>query len=149
MSLLSRRSHLQTTPADYFNSLLNQVLTTAASDQSTIDTTLWSPSVDIKEDAKKYTVLADLPGVEDKDLDVSLENNILTIKGVRQFVAEEKEEAFSRTERFEGQFYRRFTLPDAIDGSKIEASYKKGVLRVVIPKKTSTQVKKITVRSAS
>lgn len=131
--------------SEYFPALYNQLLRNF-NDDSLIDTTLWNPLVDIKEDEKQYTVQADLPGVEDKDLSVTLENNLLTIKGERHFEKKENDEGFSRTERFEGQFYRRFNLPEAIDGSKIQAEYKKGVLKICIPKRETAKTNKIDVK---
>lgn len=148
MNFLNRGLNQKNTPIDLLNSMMNQFMQTTM-DDSTSGTTLWSPSVDIKEDRSKYTVMADLPGVEDKDLSVTLENNILCIKGERHFESKEKEEGFSRTERFEGQFYRRFTLPEAIEGSKIQADYKKGVLHITIPKREAAQAKKIEIKHSN
>lgn len=145
MSLIKREQ--QTWPRDYFNTMLNQFLRPLDYDEEkSAETNLWSPAVDIKEKNDKYIVIADLPGLEKDDIHISLENNTLTIKGERQYEKKEEEEGFSRVERFQGQFYRRFVLPETTDETKIQAKYKKGVLEVSIPKKENTKAKKINVQ---
>lgn len=134
-----------TWPRDYLSSVLNEALRPFNYDENEAEASLWSPAVDIKEEKNKYVVIADIPGVEKDDIDVSLENNELTIKGERHFEKKEEKEGFSRVERFQGQFYRRFILPEATDESKIKAQYKKGVLEIVIPKKENNKTKKIKV----
>ena len=143
MNDLSKRDQQQW-PRDYFGSLLNQFLRPFNED-STAQTTLWSPAVDIREHKDRYVVVADLPGVEKEDIHLSLENNTLTIKGERRYEKTEEKEGYSRVERMQGQFYRRFMLPETTDESKIKAKYKKGVLEVTIPKKEGKQAKKIEV----
>lgn len=138
----------QNTASDIFNSMINQFMHNTF-DDSVSSTSIWSPSVDITENNTKYTVLADLPGVQEKDLIVTLENNVLTIKGERQFDKTVDSKGFSRQERFYGQFYRRFTLPESADSSKIQAVCKHGVLELTIPKKAATQAKKITVKHSN
>jgi len=115
------------------------------SDSSFVDTGTWAPAVDIKEEKNCFVVIADIPGVDKKDIHVSLENNLLTIHGKRRFEETEKKENYSRTERIQGQFYRRFSLPQNVDESKIDAKYKNGVLRVSIPKKEAVMEKRIEV----
>ncbi|WP_019215410.1 Hsp20/alpha crystallin family protein [Legionella tunisiensis] len=115
-------------------------------DNSFIDTGTWAPAVDIKEEKDKFIVVADIPGVNKGDIKVSLTNNVLTIQGQRQFEKSENKDNYSRMERVQGQFYRRFSLPQSVDESKIEASYKNGVLNVSIPKKESTVEKQIEVK---
>lgn len=145
MSLIKRDQ--QSWPRDYFNTMLNQFLRPFDyEEEKSAETNLWSPAVDIKEKNDKYIVIADLPGVEKDNIDVSLENNTLTIKGERKYEKKEEEEGFSRIERMQGQFYRRFVLPESTDESKIKAKYKKGVLEITIPKKENTKAKKITVQ---
>lgn len=109
---------------------------------------VWAPSVDIKEEANRYVVQADLPGVKPEDIEVTLQNGVLTIKGERQTEAKEEKENYRRIERFYGSFFRRFTLPETVEEEKIEATYDKGVLTVVIPKKPEVQPKKISVKVA-
>lgn len=132
-----------------FSKDLNQMLEhffKEPTDNSFIDTGAWAPAVDIKEEKGKFIVVADIPGVNKEDIKVSLTNNVLTIQGQRQLEKSENKDNYSRMERVQGQFYRRFSLPQSVDESKIEASYKHGVLNVVIPKKESTVEKQIEVK---
>lgn len=111
-------------------------------------TVVWAPSVDIKEEANRYVVQVDLPGVKPEDIEVTLQNGVLTIKGERQTEAKEEKENYRRIERFYGSFFRRFTLPETVEEEKIEANYDKGVLTISIPKKPEVQPKKISVKVA-
>lgn len=122
-----------------FDSLLKR-----ESDSSFIDTGTWAPAVDIREENDCFMVLADIPGVNQKDIHVSLEDNLLTIHGERQF-ENASNDGYSRMERIQGQFYRRFSLPQNVDESKINAKYKHGVLKVSIPKKEAVMEKRIEV----
>jgi HSP20 family protein len=106
----------------------------------------WLPAIDIKDEEDKFLISADLPGVDPKDINISLENNVLTLKGKREEVHEEKKGSFYRMERKQGQFYRQFTLPTAVDSKHIIAKSKQGVLEVTIPKKEKTESKKIEVK---
>jgi HSP20 family protein len=103
------------------------------------------PAVDIYEDAKKVVLKLEVPGVEEKDLDIRVENNTLTVKGERKFEKEEKEENFHRIERRYGSFYRAFTLPSTVDTEHVQASYNAGVLKVELKKKAEAQPKQIKV----
>ena len=107
----------------------------------------WSPTVDIKEDDDNYLIKADVPGVDQKDIDVRLDNGILSISGEKK---EEKESGKGtkshRTERFYGSFTRRFTLPTAIKVDKVDASYKDGVLSLKIPKSEEAKPKAIDIK---
>jgi HSP20 family protein len=115
------------------------------SDLSNVETSQWSPRVDIKEESHQFVITADLPGVDPKELEISMENNTLTIKGTRNLVRKTKEENYSRVERFSGTFYRQFTLPDHVNGDTIKASCKHGVLELTVPKKERHVPKKIKV----
>lgn len=126
-----------------FNKFLEQ---SSASDTSNIDTSQWVPAVDIKEDSNQFVIFADLPGLERENIQVAMENNILTIKGERTEESKDLQKNYSRIERVRGSFYRRFTLPDTADGSKIYAKMKNGVLEVVIPKKEIVQPRLIEVQ---
>lgn len=126
-----------------FNKFLEQ---SSASDTSNIDTSQWVPAVDIKEDSNQFVIFADLPGLERENIQVAMENNILTIKGQRTEESKDLQKNYSRIERVRGSFYRRFTLPDTADGSKIYAKMKNGVLEVVIPKKEIVQPRLIEVQ---
>lgn len=105
----------------------------------------WTPTADIKEEDKQFSIYADVPGVEAKDIDISMENGVLTIKGERRLATTEESNAFSRLERARGTFLRRFTLPDTADDERISARTKDGVLELVIPKREKAQPKKIAV----
>jgi HSP20 family protein len=99
--------------------------------------------VDVSETEKEIIVNAEIPGVEAKDIDVNLDGNVLTIKGERKREHEEKEENFHRIERSYGSFYRALRLPTEVDGERIKATYKKGVLRITMPKSKKEAGKKI------
>lgn len=103
------------------------------------------PPVDIYEDEKKVLLKLEVPGMEEKDLDVSIENNTLTVKGERKFEKEEKEENFHRVERRYGSFFRAFTLPNTVDAEHIKAEYNAGVLKLELSKKPEAQPKQIKV----
>lgn len=118
----------------------------ANSDTSNIETSQWVPAVDIREEKNQFIILSDLPGVDKNDVSISMENNILTIKGHRFDKNNEEKLNYFRTERVKGNFYRRFTLPDTVDGSKIEAKIQKGVLEIAIPKKEAAQPRLIKIQ---
>jgi HSP20 family protein len=101
--------------------------------------------VDIKEEGQRYVLYADLPGVDSKDIEITQENGVLTIRGERRFEDEEHRSHYRRIERVYGSFYRRFTLPDAADAEGITARSRNGVLEVVIPKHEKVLPRKITV----
>lgn len=114
-------------------------------DSSMVETSHWAPAVDIKEESTNFTLFADIPGVDPKDIEISMENGILTIKGERAETRTEENEGYTRIERSKGSFYRRFALPDTADADKITAEGKHGVLRIIIPKRDKTAAKKIRV----
>jgi len=113
-----------------------------------LTTASFVPAVDIYEDDKKVMLKLEVPGIEQKDLDVSVENNTLTVKGERKFEQEEKEENFHRIERRYGSFYRAFTLPSTVDTESIAANYNAGVLKLELKKKPEAQPKQIQVKVA-
>ncbi len=107
----------------------------------------WAPSVDIEEEDDRYLIKADLPGVDKKDIDVKLENGVLSIRGEKQTESETgKGTKRHRTERFHGSFARSFTLPDAVKADKVDASYKDGVLSLTIPKEEEAKPKSIDIK---
>ena len=110
---------------------------------SPLTTASFVPAVDIYEDPQKVVLKLEVPGIEEKDLDVRVENNTLTVKGERKFEKEEKEENFHRIERRYGSFYRAFTLPSTVDTEHIGASYNAGVLKLELAKKAEAQPKQI------
>ena len=105
----------------------------------------WVPPVDIKEGRDAYEVSADVPGADPKDINVSLEDGVLTVKGSRKAESKDEGEGYTKTERVYGSFYRRFTLPDTADADKISAKTKHGVLKLHIPKKDKALPKRIAV----
>ncbi len=107
----------------------------------------WSPDVDIKESETDITLKADLPGMKKEDIEVSLDNDVLSIKGERKFEKEEKGKDFVRVERSYGSFYRSFTVGIPVKEDEIKASYKEGVLEVVIPKAEVKKAKKVEVKT--
>lgn len=106
----------------------------------------WSPAVDIKEEEKQYVLHADVPGVDPKDIEVTLENGVLTIKGHKETETKSDNDKYQRVERFSGHFVRRFSLPDTVDADGVTARTEKGVLEIVIPKAEKAQSKRIEVK---
>lgn len=107
----------------------------------------WLPAVDIFEDGDNIRLQAELPGLSEKDIDLQVENNVLTIRGERKRENEIKEDGFVRTERVFGHFTRSFTLPSSVAAEKIVAKYRNGVLDVTLPKKETSKTRKIQVSS--
>lgn len=105
----------------------------------------WAPAVDIYEQGSDIVLKAELPGVNPKDVDILVENNVLTLRGERSFDQEVKRESYHRVERAYGSFSRSFTLPSVVDTDKIKADYKDGVLRVTLPKKDEAKPKQIAI----
>ncbi len=116
-------------------------------DQSNVVTSQWTPRVDIKEETNRFVILADVPGVDPKNIEVHMEKGILTIKGERQSEAKEESERFTRVERSRGVFYRRFALPDSADAEGVSATGKHGVLEITIPKRPETTPRRIQINS--
>ena len=103
------------------------------------------PPVDIFEDEHNITLQAEIPGVKEEDLNVTLENNVLTITGERKFKEEEKKDNFHRIERRYGKFTRSFTLPASVDPQNVNATFENGVLNMTLPKREEFKPKKITI----
>ncbi|MCB1936819.1 MAG: Hsp20/alpha crystallin family protein [Nitrosomonas sp.] len=128
-------------------SQLQKELERSAAEGSTA-TAEWAPAVDIKEENDKFVIHADIPGVKPEDIDISMENGVLTIRGEKKTEAETEKEGYKRVERTYGSFYRRFSLPDTADSDAISAVSKHGVLELTIPKKDVVKPKKISVTAA-
>jgi HSP20 family protein len=109
----------------------------------------WVPPVDIFEEADAIRIVAEVPGVKPQDVKISLENNVLTIHGTKDQVAEERTERVHRYERTYGTFERSFTLPATVDASNIKASYEHGVLTVTLPKVEKAKPRQIEVQVAA
>jgi len=108
----------------------------------------WTPAVDIYEtDSREVVIKAELPEMKREDINVTFENNVLTLKGERHLEQEVKRERFQRIERRHGSFTRAFTLPATVDGGQISASYKDGVLTIRIPQREEAKAKQITVNA--
>ncbi len=110
-----------------------------------LTTTSFAPPVDVYEDEHNVTLKIEVPGIEEKDIDVRIENNTLTVHGERKFEKEEKEENYRRVERQYGSFTRTFTLPTTVDADKVQADYDKGVLKITLAKKAEAKPKQIKV----
>jgi HSP20 family protein len=108
-------------------------------------TTSWSPAVDIYETENEIVLKAELPEVNQKDIDIQIENSTLTIQGERQPDTTIKQENYHRIERATGRFNRSFTLPSLVDQEKIKAEYKDGVLKIELPKREARKPKQIKV----
>ena len=105
----------------------------------------WAPPVDIFEQDGNIVLRAELPGIEAKDVDIRVENNMLSLRGERKFDSEVKREDCHRVERAYGTFSRSFTLPNVVDTEKIKADYKDGVLQVTLPQKEEAKPKQISI----
>jgi HSP20 family protein len=107
----------------------------------------WLPAVDVSETGEKITVTAEIPGMEAKDIDISIVGDTLVIKGEKKSEKEEKEENYHMVERSYGSFSRSMKLPAAVDADKVDATYKNGVLTVVLPKKEEVKPKAIEIKA--
>src|SRR6185437_16139943 len=120
--------------------------TTASTDAPSVS---WIPRVDIYEEAERFVVLADVPGVEAKDIDITAEKGVLTIRGERRSEKKESDKnGYERVERTSGSFLRRFTLPETANTETITAKQTNGVLEVTIPKHPQVQPRRISVQAA-
>ncbi|SEN03711.1 HSP20 family protein [Luteibacter sp. UNCMF331Sha3.1] len=108
----------------------------------------FAPRVDIREEAGRFLILADVPGVDLADIEIQMDKNVLSIKGERKAFASEAEGKFSRVERVAGAFKRSFTLPESADAEGITASGGNGVLEIAIPKKAESAPRRIAINAA-
>jgi HSP20 family protein len=125
---------------------LDRLLTPAAEPQSAVVD--WVPAVDIREEDSQFVIHVDLPGVDPKQIDVTLEKGELTIRGRRDLAAREEKQGFRRVERVSGEFYRRFSLPDTADSQAVKARHTNGVLEVTIPKQAQVLPRRVNVEAA-
>jgi len=107
----------------------------------------WSPNVDIYENKDQIVLEAELPGMKREDFDVSVENNIITLRGERHFEKKEDSDNYHRVERAYGSFTRSFTLPNTVSSEGASADYSNGVLRVTIPKREETKARRIEIKT--
>jgi HSP20 family protein len=127
---------------DQFNRLFDESFQNHAEESAL---TTWAPAVDIYETPNELVVKADLPEVNEKEIDVRVENNLLTIRGERKFEKSVSEENFLRVERTYGAFSRSFSLPNTVNSEAIGAEYKNGVLTVTLPKREESKPRQVKV----
>jgi len=145
MTVLTRWEPFRvSTLQDRINRVFHDSYSQAGGDESLTSST-FAPSVDVYEDEHNVTLKIEVPGIDEKDIDVNLENNTLTVHGERKIEKEEKEENYRRVERHYGAFTRTFTLPTTVDSEKVSATYDKGVLNIALPKKAEAKPKQIKV----
>src|SRR3954454_3309626 len=117
--------------------------------QEALSTSTFAPPVDVYEDEHNVTLKIEVPGIDEKDIDVQIENNLLTVHGERKFEKEEKEENFRRVERQYGSFTRSFALPSTVNPDQVQAHYDKGILKIQLAKKAEAKPKQIKVNVGS
>jgi HSP20 family protein len=146
MTLLTRWDPFRefVTLQDRMNRLFRDSYGTEGREEALTSTT-FAPPVDVYEDEHNVTLKIEVPGIEEKDIDVRIENNTLTVHGERKFEKEEKEENYRRVERQYGSFTRTFTLPNTVDQDSVQADYDKGVLKIKLAKKAEAKPKQIKV----
>src|SRR5881409_2398394 len=117
--------------------------------EEALTTSTFAPAVDVYEDEHNVTLKIEVPGIDEKDIDVRIENNTLTVHGERKIEKEKKEENFRRVERQYGSFTRSFTLPSSVDSGQVSAQYDNGVLKIKLAKKAEAKPKQIKVNVGS
>jgi HSP20 family protein len=126
------------------NRLFEDAVTARGDDKDMISST-WTPSVDIYETESALVLTAEVPGIEENNIEIKIEDNTLSLKGERNFEKETNEENYHRIERSYGSFYRSFTIPRNVDQEKIKAEQDSGVLRITMPKKPEAKPKTVKV----
>lgn len=151
MNLLSREpNHFFNRFQEDFNQLvrsMNERWPLFNDEESNVVTSEWMPAVDIVEEDNQFVIKADIPGVDPKDIQVSMDNGMLSIKGERKTEKKEKGNGFRRVECSHGMFYRRFSLPESADPEKISAKGKNGVLTITLGKREAAKPKLISIQS--
>jgi HSP20 family protein len=127
---------------------LDRLLSPAPSDDGSQGLANWAPHVDIQEEDNRFVLHADLPGVDPKDIDVTLEKGVLTLRGKRALQTRDEKNGFRRVERVSGEFFRSFTLPDTADSQSVRARHANGVLEVTIPKQAHVMPRRIDIEAA-
>jgi HSP20 family protein len=127
---------------DRINRVFRESYSPEGRDES-LTTSSFAPAVDVYEDEHHVTLKIEVPGIDEKDIDVRIENNTLTVHGERKFETDEKEENYRRVERQYGSFTRTFTLPTTVDHENVQADYDKGVLKIKLAKKAEAKPKQI------
>jgi len=116
---------------------------TGRSEDKDLSASTWAPAVDIFETESELVMTVEVPGIDEKDIEIKIEDNTLTLKGERKFEKETKEENYHRIERSYGSFYRAFTLPNSIDPDKIQAEHENGVLKITMAKRQELKPRKV------
>ena len=142
MTFLARRDF--STLQDRMNRIFREAFSPEGSDEA-LTTSNFAPPVDVYEDEHNIALKIEVPGIDEKDINVSIENNTLTVRGERRFEKDEKEENFQRVERMYGSFTRSFTVPNTVDAEQVTAHYEHGVLKIRLAKKASAKPKLIKV----
>jgi HSP20 family protein len=119
--------------------------TLSSPEASSSPSVAWVPRVDVHEEKDRFVVLADVPGVDPKDIDITAENGVLTVRGERRAQKRETDNGYERVERVSGNFLRRFTLPEGANTESIKARQTNGVLEVTIPKTPAVQPRRISI----
>jgi HSP20 family protein len=127
------------------NRIFDEFFANAGSGNGDLQLSSFSPATDIYEDDEHVTFTLEVPGVSEKDINITLEGNTLTVTGERKLKKEDKRERFHRVERFYGTFSRSFTLPNTVDPNSIQASYENGVLQLQMTKRAEAKPKQIKV----
>ena len=127
------------------NRLFHESFTRNDGTDESLATSGFAPAVDVYEDEHNVTLKIEVPGIDEKDIDVRIDNNTLTVHGERKIEKEEKEENFRRVERQYGSFTRSFTLPSSVDTGQVSAHYDKGILKISLAKKAEAKPKQIKV----
>jgi len=125
------------------NRLFEDAFSSARGEERDIISSSWAPAVDIYEDENQLVVTAEVPGIDEKDIEIKVEDSTLSIQGERKMEKETKEENYHRIERAYGSFYRSFTLPNYIDQDKIQAEHQNGILKITLPKKPELKPRKV------
>ena len=126
-------------------SAFDRFLQDGEGDQSNVVTSEWAPRVDIREESERFLIEADVPGVDPKDIEIHMENGVLTIRGERRHESSSEKSGYTRVERSHGVFHRRFALPDTADAEGITATGRHGVLEIAIPKRPEVKARRISV----
>lgn len=130
------------------NRLFEDAFTGRAEDKEIVSSS-WAPAVDIYENENELVLTAEIPGIDEKDIEIKIEDNTLTLKGERKFEKETKEENYHRIERSYGSFFRAFTLPHSIDTDKVQAVHENGVLKITMPKRQELKPKTVQIVKTS
>ncbi|KGI78176.1 hypothetical protein LF63_0107505 [Oleiagrimonas soli] len=130
-----------------FKQMLERYFGEESGDQSDVVTSQWTPRVDIREEKDGFVIFADIPGVDPKDIEISMDKGILSIRGERSNESRNEDDKYTRVERSHGVFYRRFALPDSADAEGVSAKGRHGVLEIRIPKKPESTPRRINIEA--